>query len=146
MSKKRSNARAFALQAVYQWQLSGNRINDIVNQFMLENDSKSFESKYFQDLLRGVAANLTELDELLQPLIDRNIEQVDPVERAVLRIGAYELKHHPEVPYRVIINEAVELAKTFGAEKGHKYVNGVIDKLAQSLRAIEVNARRQSGS
>ncbi|MGD2117281.1 MAG: transcription antitermination factor NusB [Chromatiales bacterium] len=146
MSKKRSKARAFALQAVYQWQMSDNQINDIINQFLLENDSKSFESKYFQDLLRGVVTNLDDLDALLQPLIDRQIEQVDPVERAVLRLGAYELKFHPEIPYRVVINEAVELAKTYGAEKGHKYVNGVIDKLAQSLRSIEVNARRQTSN
>lgn len=144
MSKKRSKAREFAIQAIYQWQVSGNEVHDIISQFLQEKNRKSFEIDYFQDLLRGVVTNLTDLDELLAPLIDRDIEQVDLVERAILRMAAYELVRHQEVPYRVVINEAVELAKIFGADQGHKYVNGVIDKLAQKTRAMEVNARRKS--
>ena len=144
MSKKRSKAREFAVQAIYQWQVSGNDIQDIVSQFLQEKKPKTYEVDYFQELLRGVATNLTELDEALTPYIDRDIEQVDLVERAILRMAAYELLKHLEIPYRVVINEAVELTKIFGAEQAHKYVNGVIDKLAQKQRAIEVNANRKT--
>jgi N utilization substance protein B len=144
MSKKRSKAREFAVQAVYQWQMSGNELADILRQFADEKKPRTYEADYFQDLLRGVVTNLTELDEMLAPLVDREVERIDPVERAILRLGAYELQHHMEIPYRVVINEAVEMAKLFGAEQGHKYVNGVIDKLAQKIRAVEVKARQQS--
>jgi len=144
MSKKRSKAREFAVQAVYQWQMSGNELADILRQFADEKKPKTYEADYFQDLLRGVVTNLAELDEMLSPLVDRDVERIDPVERAILRLGAYELQYHTEIPYRVVINEAVEMAKLFGAEQGHKYVNGVIDKLAQKIRAIEVKARQQS--
>jgi len=144
MSKKRSKAREFAVQAVYQWQMSGNELADILRQFAEDKKPKTYEAEYFQDLLRGVVTHLTELDQMLAPLVDREVEKIDPVERAILRLGAYELQHHMEIPYRVVINEAVEMAKLFGAEQGHKYVNGVIDKLAQKVRAIEVKARQQS--
>ena len=144
MSKKRSKAREFAVQAVYQWQMSGNELTDILHQFAEDKKPKTYEAEYFQDLLRGVVTNLTELDAMLAPLVDREVEKIDPVERAILRLGAYELQHHMEIPYRVVINEAVEMAKLFGAEQGHKYVNGVIDKLAQKIRAVEVKARQQS--
>ena len=144
MSKKRSKAREFAVQAIYQWQISGNDIGDIITQFAQEKKPKTYEVDYFQGLLRGVTSTLDQLDDNLNPLLDRDIEKVDPVERAVLRLASFELQAHPEIPYRVVINEAVELAKVFGADQGHKYVNGVIDKLAQKLRAIEVKARQQS--
>jgi N utilization substance protein B len=142
MSRKRSRARHHAVQAVYQWQLTGHDVGEIVTQFLAAQDPKSFEVEYFRDLLRGVAMNLSRLDGWIAPHIDRPIEQLDLVERAILRLGAYELGFHPEVPYRVAINEAVELAKTFGAEEGHKYVNGVLDKLARELRSAEVGAAR----
>jgi N utilization substance protein B len=138
MAGKRSQARQHAVQAIYQWQLTGHDIRDIDSQFLQEHDSDNFEVDYFQELLHGVPANLTTLDEKLSPCLDRAIESVDPVERAILRLGAYELAHHLEVPYRVVINEAVELAKLFGAEHGHKYVNGVLDKLAHEVRAAEM--------
>ena len=144
MSKKRSKAREFAVQAVYQWQMSGNELADILRQFAEEKKPKTYETEYFQELLRGVVTNLDDLDAVLDPFVDRDVEKIDPVERAILRLAAYELQHHMEIPYRVVINEAVELAKLFGAEQGHKYVNGVIDKLAQKTRAIEVKARKQS--
>lgn len=145
MSKKRSKSREFAVQAIYQWQLSDNSPADIIAQFSVEKSPKSYESDYFQELLRGVVAQVDQLDEQLSGFIDRDIEKVDPVERAILRLAAYELTAHLEIPYRVVINEAVELAKRYGAEQGHRYVNGVIDKLAQKTRAIEVQARRQDG-
>lgn len=144
MSKKRSLARSHATQAIYQWQVTGDSVTDVINHFLAEQNSKKFEVDYFRDLVNGVTANLDELDNMLTPLLDRAIESVDLVERAVLRLGAYELAKHPEVPYRVIINESVELAKIFGADQGHKYINGVLDKLATKLRAVEVASVRKS--
>jgi transcription antitermination protein NusB len=142
MSRKRSRARHLAVQALYQWQMTGQDVGDVVGQFLTSQDGTKFEVDYFRDLLRGIVINLNALDAWLQPYVDRPIAQIDPVERAILRLGAYELAHHPEVPYRVVINEAVELAKVFGAEEGHKYVNGVLDKVARELRAPEIGAPR----
>ncbi|WP_316365060.1 transcription antitermination factor NusB [Candidatus Thiodiazotropha sp. CDECU1] len=142
MSEKRSQARKHAVQAIYQWQIAGQDVADIINQFLEEQDLKSFEIPYFQDLMKGVPSHLVELDELLKPSLDRAIESVDPVERAILRLGVYELSHKPEIPYRVVINEAVELAKVFGAEQGHKFVNGVLDQVAKKVRTVEVKVGR----
>ncbi|MEW7997725.1 MAG: transcription antitermination factor NusB [Candidatus Thiodiazotropha endolucinida] len=144
MSEKRNQARKHAVQAIYQWQIAGQDIPDIINQFLEEQDLNSFEIPYFQDLMKGVPGHLVELDELLKPTLDRAIESVDPVERAILRLGTYELSHKPEIPYRVVINEAVELAKVFGAEQGHKFVNGVLDQVARKVRSVEVNVGRKS--
>lgn len=142
MSKERSQARHHAVQAVYQWQVTGQDIRDIHNQFLSEQDTGTFELDYFDTLIRGIPAHLSDLDEKLTPCLDRSIESVDPVERAILRLGAFELIHQLGVPYKVVINEAVELAKVFGAEQGHRYVNGVLDKLAQQVRAVEIKAKR----
>lgn len=142
MSRQRSRSRSLAIQAIYQWQIAGQDVLSIINQFMLEQDAKKFDSDYFSELVRSVPARLGELDAALTPCVDRALESVDPVERAILRLGAYELIAHPEIPYRVVINEAVELAKTFGAEQGHRYVNGVLDKAARVLRPLETAARR----
>ncbi len=141
MSGKRTKARHHAVQAIYQWQMAGHDVSEVEKQILDSEDSKSFEVDYFKDLLHGVPANLDELDAELKDCVDRSIESVDPVERAILRLGAYEMSRHPEVPYRVVINEAVELAKVFGAEQGHRYVNGVLDKLAQRLRKAEFSKR-----
>ncbi len=143
MSEKRSQSRRHAVQAIYQWQMAGQDLVDIDNQFLEEQDLQSFEIPYFQDLLHGVPRHLKELDEILKPALDRAIESVDPVERAVLRIGVYELAYHLEIPYRVVINEAVELAKVFGAEQGHRFVNGVLDKVAKKVREVEIKARNK---
>ncbi len=140
MSGKRSKSRQLALQALYQWQLASQNIKDIIQQFKDDEAPNSYEEEYFADLIHGVPSHLNELDEALAPYLDRAILSVDPVERAALRIGAYELAHHPEVPYRVVINEAVELTKIFGAEEGHKYINGVLDKLARKIRPVETRA------
>ena len=140
MSRKRSRARSLAVQALYQWQVAGQDLSTIVEQFLAEHDPRRFEVAYFEELVRGVPTNLSRIDAALSRYLDRPVERVDPVERAILRLGAYELSDHPEVPYRVVINEAVELAKTFGAEQGHRYVNGVIDKLARELRPRETGA------
>ena len=137
MSRKRSQARSHAVQAIYQWQMAKQSLTDIYDQFLSEIDVRKLEIAYFKDVLFGVPTHLQALDEQLKHCLDRSIESVDPVERAILRIGAYELMHHPEVPYRVVINEGVELAKTFGAEQGHRFVNGVLDRMAKNLRKAE---------
>ncbi|MCB1760575.1 MAG: transcription antitermination factor NusB [Gammaproteobacteria bacterium] len=141
MANKKSRARHHAVQAIYQWQMTGQDIRDIREQFISEQDPKSFDIDYFEQLLRGVPTNLSQLDGELKSCLDRSIESVDPVERAILRLGAFELTMRPELPYRVVINEAVELAKIFGAEQGHRYVNGVLDKLAQRCRQGELKPR-----
>lgn len=144
MSRARSLARERALQALYQWQMTGDNIADIEQQFLTEQDMKSVDKKYFKELLHEVPKFIDEFDTLCNDLLSRPIEQVDPVERAILRIGLYELKARIDIPYRVVINEAVELAKSFGAEQGHKFVNGTLDKAAASLRAVEVKAKKSS--
>ncbi|MCP3670663.1 MAG: transcription antitermination factor NusB [Gammaproteobacteria bacterium] len=142
MSGKRSKARHHAVQAIYQWQVAGHDVSEVDSQFLDTEDLNSFEVEYFKDLLHGVPANLSELDARLKGCVDRSVESIDPVERAILRLGAYEMTRHPEVPYRVVINEAVELAKVFGAEQGHKYVNGVLDKLARRVRKTEISKKK----
>jgi transcription antitermination protein NusB len=133
----RSRARRRALQALYAWQLSGSHMNAVIDQFRHEQDMEVADLEYFEDLLHGVENNVATLDECLRPHIDREVAQIDPIERAVLRLAAYELKYRPDVPYRVIINEAIEVTKRFGADHGHSYVNGVLDKLAADLRSVE---------
>jgi transcription antitermination protein NusB len=137
----RSRARRRALQALYAWQLSGSHMNAVIEQFRHEQDMEVADLDYFEDLLHGVAAHVDELDKALKPYVDREVAQIDPIERAVLRLAAYELKFRPDVPYRVILNEAIEVTKRFGAEHGHSYVNGVLDKLAGELREVEKRAR-----
>jgi N utilization substance protein B len=133
----RSRARRRALQALYAWQVSGSGMNAVIQQFQHEQDMEVADLDYFEDLLHGVERNLAAIDESLKPYVDREIEQIDPIERAALRMAAYELKYRPDVPYRVIINEAIEVTKRFGADHGHSYVNGVLDKLAMQLRPVE---------
>jgi N utilization substance protein B len=142
VSRQRSLSRSLAIQALYQWQMAGQDVGAIIQHFLLEQEAKKFDRDYFAELVRAVPARLDELDAALGPCVDRALESVDPVERAILRLGVYELIEHPEIPYRVVINEAVELAKTFGAEQGHRYVNGVLDKAARALRPLETAARR----
>lgn len=137
MSRERTMARRRAVQALYQWQQVGQDLAEIELQFLTEQEMDRVDVEYFKALLHAVPQHVEELDQLLQPLLDRNIEAVDSVERAILRLGAYELKHRLEIPYRVVINEAIELAKTFGAEQSHRYINGVLDKLAPVLRPAE---------
>lgn len=145
MSRARSLARERALQALYQWQMTGQSSTEIDKQFMEEQDMKGVDKKYFSELLREVTANVESLDSHASEVLDRPFTQVDPVEQAILRIGTYELQHRIDIPYRVVINEMVDLAKVFGAEKGHRYINGILDKLAQKLRSIEVQARQRPG-
>jgi N utilization substance protein B len=141
----RARARRRALQAVYAWQISGTGAREIVAQFAHEQAREIADLAYFEDLVHGVGAHVAELDALLAPHLDRGIDEVDPIERAGLRIAVYELKHRLDVPYRVVLNEAVESVKRFGSEHGHTYVNGVLDRLAAELREVEVRAGRGKG-
>ena len=138
----RSRARRRALQAVYAWQMSGSSAREVIAQFAHEQAHEVADLAYFEDLVIGVDAHRADLDSALQPFLDRDIEQVDAIERAALRIAAYELRLRPDVPYRVVINEAIESVKRFGAEHGHTYVNGVLDHAAAAWRAVEVQAPR----
>ena len=140
----RRNARNLALQALYQWSVAGQSVTEIDAQFRVDNDMSNTDTQLFSELLRGVTGSSRDLDESFRPFLDRPLDDLDPVELSVLRIGAYELKHRLQVPYRVAINESVELAKTFGATESHKYINGILDKLAQRARAEEIRARRNN--
>lgn len=139
---RRSRARRRALQAVYAMQLSGAGVREILAQFAHEQAQEEADLAYFEDLVRGVAGHRAELDASLSPYLDRGIEEVDAIERAMLRIAAYELQHRIDVPYRVIIDEALRTTKRFGSEHGHTYVNGVLDKAAAEWRAAEAQATR----
>jgi len=142
MAGSRKKARQAALQALYQWQVTGQAAREIEVDFAEGAALAGADHDYFRHVLNEVPAHAAELDEALRPHLDRRVDEIDPVERAVLRIGAFELRYHPEIPYKVVINEAVNLAKTFGAEHGHRFVNAVLDKLALDLRAPEIGATR----
>ena len=130
----RRRARECAVQALYSWQLSNNDIADIELQFLSEQDVKDVDIAYFRELLAGVAMQADKLDALMAPYLSRQLEELGQVERAVLRIALFELSKRDDVPYKVAINEAIELAKVFGAEDSHKFVNGVLDKVAPTVR------------
>ena len=138
ISRARSKARRCAVQAIYQWQVGGQAIADIESQFMAEQDLSQADVAYFSDLVQGISAHAAELDAHMTRYLDRPVGELDPVELAILRIGISELAYHPEIPFRVVINEAVELAKVFGAEQSHRYINGIMDKVARELRRGEL--------
>ena len=134
---ERARARRYAMQALYQWDLSGTDLPLIRRQFMEVEDFSKADTNYFIELLSEAPKKIDIIDENIAEYIDRPPEQLDPVERAVLRLATYELLYRLDIPYRVTINEAVQLTKKFGAEQGHAYVNGVLDKAAHKLRAAE---------
>ena len=139
----RHRAREFALQGLYQWLLNGEDAGAIEAHIREAHGFDKADAAHFDALLYGTIKQVAALRADIAPLIDRPLAQVSPVEHVALLIGAYELKNHLEIPYRVVINEAVELTKSFGGIDGHKYVNGVLDKLAASLRETEVSAGRR---
>jgi N utilization substance protein B len=163
MAGRRSEARRYAVLALYQWQMSGQSPADIARQFfddpawieavaeglIEDTDAKpgptgravGYDAQLFDHLLRGVVERADDIDDALRPMVDRALKSIDPVERAILRVGAFELLYSPELPVGVVINEAVNLAKVFGAEQGYRYVNGVLDKLARQVRREELAAR-----
>lgn len=137
MSSSRTNARQSAVQALYQWQITGQNLNEIEQQFYINENFKKVKRSYFKELLHGVPGQLKSLDNALLEFSDRTINEIDPVERAILRVGVYELVNRPDVPYKVILNEGVNLAKRYGATESYKYVNSVLDKVAQKQRPFE---------
>ena len=139
MRHARRQAREVALQALYAWQLSG---GDPLEEARA---NESYEkSEFLEELLRGVRGAASELEGLIAPHLDREFKRLSPVERAILYIGAYELAHHPRTPFKVVLNEAIELGKSFGGTDGHKFVNGVLEKLARELRPEEIARARQT--
>ena len=135
--RARSVSRKLAMQALYQWQLTGQTAAELRNQYSTEEGFGDADAEYFRELIDGVTEAAVALDAELGALIDRPVVQLDPVEHAVLLIGLYELGQRPDVPFRVVINEGVELAKRFGATEGHKFVNAVLDRASRAHRAAE---------
>ena len=135
----RRKARHYGMQALYQWHMAGASLSDIEAEFRADYDFSHVDLAYFQALLHGVPACVDELEAILEPLLDRRLEELDPIERTLLRMGTWELRERIDVPYKVVINEAVALAKKFGATDGHKYINGVLDKAARQLRKVEID-------
>ena len=133
----RRKARRALLQALYQWQLAGASAHEIELYFLAHQDMSKVDRPYFSELLKGIINGVDSLDEALAPVLDRKVTELTPVERAILYVGSYELMHRIDVPYKVVINEGIELAKGFGAEDSFKYVNGVLDKLSYKLRKAE---------
>lgn len=143
MSVPKTEARRCAVQALYQWQMTGQNLSDIEEQFLIASNLKGAGKNYFSELLHGVPKELDKIDQVMASHVDRPFDELDPVEKAILRIGAYELLFRLETPYRVILNEGINLAKRFGADQSHKYINGVLDKVALSERKTERNMARQ---
>jgi len=138
MRSARRRAREFALQGLYQWQLTGLDVAAIEAQLHEVTGFGKADRELFAALLRGAVRESPLLQETLAPYLDRRIEELSPVERAILLLATFELAHHPETPYRVVLNEAIELAKDYGGTEGHRYVNGVLDKVAARIRPQEV--------
>ena len=144
--KFRRKAREYLVKAIYQWQIADDPVNDIIAQFLVDYRPEKYDTEFFQEVLRGVITHYAELDNYLVPQMNRAIAELDPVELAILRLAVFELVYKIEVPYRVVINEAVEQCKRYGATDGHKFVNGVLDKVAQQVRELEVKSKRDASA
>ena len=138
LSAQRRKARHYGLQALYQWTLSGASPSDIEAEFRVDNDFRHTDGEYFSAVLKGVVDDVDGLESLFEPALDRTLNELDPIERNLLRLGTFELRDRIDVPYKVVISEAVALAKKFGATDSHRYINGVLDKVARELRQIEL--------
>lgn len=140
LAAERRKARHYGMQALYQWHMAGASVNDIEAEFRTDYDFTHVDLEYFQALLHDIPARVDALDEAMAPLLDRKLDELGPIEHTLLRMGLYELTHRLDVPYKVVINEQVALAKKFGATDSHKYVNAVLDKAARELRKVEIDA------
>ena len=140
LAAERRKARHYGMQALYQWHMAGASLNDIEAEFREDYDFSHVDLAYFQALLHEIPACVDELDAALEPLLDRKLDELDPIERTLLRMGMFELTRRIDVPFKVVINEEVALAKKFGATDSHKYINGVLDKAARELRKVEIDA------
>jgi N utilization substance protein B len=138
----RRQARTYALQALYQWQIADHALNEVEAQFRAQFDFANADLAYFHELLHEIPAHLSDVQNSFIPHLDRKLDDLDPIELSVLRIGCYELLKRIDVPYKVAINESVNLAKKFGATDGHKYINGILDKVAHEVRAVEISGSR----
>ena len=138
LAAQRRKARHYGLQALYQWTLSGASPSDIEAEFRVDNDFKHTDGEYFSAVLKGVVDDVDGLESLFEPALDRTLDELDPIERNLLRLGTFELRDRIDVPYKVVISEAVALAKKFGATDSHRYINGVLDKVARELRQVEL--------
>lgn len=141
--KARKKARQLLMQALYQWQMTGMDLYSIQMQFHQMNEMTNpakCDTEYFDTLFYKITKNLTETDAAFEPYLDRKLNDLNPIELSIIRLGTYELLHCPEIPYRVVLNEAISLAKNYGSEDGHKYVNGILNKVAREVRALEINA------
>lgn len=130
----RHKARHFALQAIYQWQMTGDSASEIEKQFLEDQPLKGADLDYMHDLISGVVANSNELDEIYSPHLSRPLKDLDYVDMAILRLATFELTYRQEIPFKVIINEAIELAKSFAEQDSHKFVNGVLDKVVKTMK------------
>ena len=140
----RRKARRYIVQALYQWSMTQATAAELAAQFLTDNDPKSFDGDYFREVVEAVVAEPQVFDQLLTPYVtEREADQVDPIEQAILRMACYELQQRVDVPYRVVINEALELAKVFASDQSHRFINGVLDPLAITLRQPEVEHHRQ---
>jgi len=137
----RSQARQVALQALYQWYINSSELSEINKQFLEEGRFQKIDMELYNDIVRYVSINSEGLDEVISPLLDRSVVMIGPVEKTIMRIGVFELKESLKIPYKVIIDESVELAKDFGADESHKFVNGILDKVAQNLRSLEFSKK-----
>ncbi|PWD83923.1 transcription antitermination factor NusB [Ignatzschineria cameli] len=130
----RKSARFFLIQALYEWQIAQSSLNEISANLAADNEKfAQANSEYFHELLQNIVQKRSELDSTIAPFLDRDVSQVDPIEHAILWLGTYELQYQLDIPYKSVINEAVELAKQFGAEGSHRYVNGILDKIAKTV-------------
>ncbi len=137
----RKKARMIAMQALYQWQMSGEELHGIELQYIEHNDFSKIDLNYFRELLYGIPKNLTKLETAFVGELDRAIEELNPIELSVLRLATYELLNRVDIPYKVVISEALSLAKRFGSNCGHKFVNGVLDKVAKKIRVNEISSK-----
>lgn len=146
MSSAKTKARQCAVQALYQWQMTGENLSQIEMTFLEEERLKGVQKSYFKEILYGVPKQLNSIDEALSEFVDRPVEKIDPVERAILRVSVYELINRLDTPYKVVINEGVNLAKHFGADGSHKYINGILDKVSRIKRVVEIKAKSKNVS
>jgi N utilization substance protein B len=146
LAAKRHKARHYAMQALYQWHMANASLVEIEAEFHADYDFRQVDSEYFHALLHEVPAQLDELEAIFEPfMVERTLDELGPVERALLRLGTFELKDRIDVPYKVVINEAVSLAKKFGATDSHKFINGVLDQTARKLRQPEIAEAEAAG-
>lgn len=145
MRSAKTKARECVVQALYQWQVSGASLSNIEQNFLQKGRLEGSHKNFFAELFHGVPQQLNAIDEALAEFTDRPVEKIDPVERAILRLGVYELSNHLGTPYKVVINEGVDLAKCFGAEGSYKYINSILDKVSKKIRAVEIAGKTAKG-